>query len=199
MTAFTPFDALIPEAFVVVGVRLMPFTLGHAALLMRLGGECWIEGGMATADELFLGVTVCSSKSFLQFQKDIFSGRHQARIDAVAAQVKIGDMQAESELFSRYVTEGMRGPKLLVEDGNTVELRSHMIQSLRVQLMTFFRVPERDVMDVPVSVALWDMATLAEMRGVGRIWGKEDDELKEQANEFDRKYREKMGLTANGR
>ena len=58
MPPSSPFAALVPDPFIVLGVRLQPLTLGHAALLMRLGGESWIEGGSIGVDELMLGVAV---------------------------------------------------------------------------------------------------------------------------------------------
>jgi len=194
MAELTPFEALIPEAFVVLGIRLQPFTLGHAALLIRLGSGAWLEGGKIGIDDLYLGVTVCSSNSFEQFRRDIFSGHHQDRITSIAAQVKIGNVKKEAKLFTRYICEGMQGPKVLIEDSNRIELKSHVIQSLRVQMMRFFRVPERDVMDIPIAAAMWDLATLSELNQTGRIWGKEEENLKKQAEEFDRNFRKKNGI-----
>ena len=193
MHRITPFEALIPEPFIVLGVRLKPFTLGHAALLMRFGGECWIDGGECGLDELLLGVAVCSSDSFDAFRADIYDGWISKRIEELAEKVEAGDAQKEMDLFTRYIQEGTNGPKMLFQESDRKETRSHAIQSLRVQLMRFFRIPQSEVMDVPVSVALWDMATLSEMNGVAKIWTEEDDALKVKAEEFDKKWREKHG------
>lgn len=188
MRRITPFEALIPEPYVVLGARLKPLTLGHAALLLRLGGECWIDGGSCGLDELLVGVAICSSDSFNSFLADLYNGGFATRMEALASQVKTGDVQKEIELFARYISEGSEGPTVLFEDTKTTATRSHAIQSLRVQLMKFFRVPVSEVMDVPLSVALWDMATLSEINQVGRIWTEEDDKIKEQADEFAKKW-----------
>ena len=193
MHRITPFEALIPEPFVVLGVRLKPLTLGHAALLMRFGGECWIDGGECGLDELLLGIAVCSSDSFDAFRSDIYDGWISKRIEELAKKVQAGDSQKEMDLFTRYIQEGTNGPKMLFQESDRKETRSHAIQSLRVQLMRFFRIPQSEVMDVPVSVALWDMATLSEMNGVAKIWTEEDDALKVKAEEFDRMWRAKNG------
>ena len=194
MTRFSPFEALIPEAFVVLGVRLQPFTLGHAALLMRLGGECWVDGGPCGSEELMLGIAVCS-RQFLETHTAIYSGKIQELIDAVCSTIKPGDLEKERAIFERYITEGTRGPSVRFEHSDSAPMRSHVIQSLRVQMMKFLRVPFRDVVDIPISAALWDMATLSEMNGVAKIWGEEDDDAQKAADEFDEKYRASLTTT----
>lgn len=176
-----------------LGVRLQPFTLGHAELLMRLGGECWVDGGPCGPDELMLGIAVCS-RHFAATHDAIYTGKIQELIDAVCATITPGDPEKERGIFERYITEGTRGPVVMFDKSDTAPMRSHVIQSLRVQMMKFFRVSFRDVVDIPVSCALWDMATLSEMNGVGRIRTEEDDDLQKRVAEFDATWREKNSV-----
>lgn len=193
----TPFEALIPEAFVVLGVRLQPFTLGHAALLMRLGGGNWIDGGECGLGDLLLGLVICSSDSFEGFTAGIYSGEFDKRIAELADTVKVGSVTKEVELFARYIQEGTEGPTLLTDGEVGTELRSPWIQILRVQLMRYLRVPASEVMDVPVSVALWDLATFSEMSQTAKLWTEKDDELQKEADAFHERImaRRNGGLT----
>lgn len=199
MPRITPFEAHIPEPYIVLGARLQPLTLGHAALMVRLGSGCWIDGGQCGLDELFVGVAICSSNSYQAFQSDLYSGGLQTRVDSVAAQMKPGDVAKEMELFAKYIAEGSAGPTVLFQESDAKPMRSHAIQTLRVQMMKFFRVPLSEVMDVQIASALWDMATLTEMNQVGKIWTDEDDEVKRKADEFGKAWAEKQNAGgANG-
>ena len=199
MIRITPFEALIPEPYVVLGARLKPLTLGHAALMVRLGAGCWIDGGEASVDALIAGVVICTSDDFNTFKSDIYNGTLEARIDALSKSIETGDIDKNAALFAQYIEDGLRGPTVLFQDSESKPMRSHAIQSLRVQMMKFFRVPLSEVMNVTVSSALWDMATLSEINQVGRIWTDEDDKIKEQSDEFAKKWAEKHPTgVANG-
>jgi hypothetical protein len=191
----TPFAAHIQEPYTVLGVRLRPITIGHAMLLARLGGGAWIDGGEVGFNELALGVCVCSSSSFESFLDAFYGGRIGERISELSGLFQNGDTAKEVELFKAYLDEGMRGPKLLLTDGEDRRLGSHFLQILRVQLKRQFRTSESDVMNVPIAVALWDLGTVMELDKSARIWTDEDDELKAQADRFDAAFKARNGVT----
>jgi hypothetical protein len=191
----TPFEAHLQEPYVVLGVRLRPLTIGHAILLHRLGGAAFFEHGQSvTFDELALGVVVCSSESWASFTGEFYGGKIAERIIALADSCKSGDIDAEITHFCEYLTAGMQGPKLLIEESDTRTLGAHFLQILRVQMKRIFRTSELDVMDVPIAVALWDISTVMELDNQGKIWTDADDELKRKADEFDAALRAKGGF-----
>lgn len=104
-----------PLAPTVLGVRLVPYTVGHAIVLQRLRSP-YVLGGEITPNDLVEAVLVCSQpplesiKSIKSVWRDVVLwlwGKRIARLDLLE----------ESQKFQLWLNEQSTAPEVLMESG----------------------------------------------------------------------------------
>lgn len=165
--------ASIPEPVSILGFRLLPFSLGHLLLLHRYD-SAFVTGGNPTYDDLALSVLVCaipySEGSTLRDDSSLpeFMRRWHDRITSNdALSVKLGfrkagviDLQKECDLFSGYLAAHSKMPYYSYKPGDFREMKCPMVQMVKVRLMRDMHFNEREIMDRPWALCLWDFVTL---------------------------------------
>ena len=104
-----------PPAPVVLGVRLVPYTVGHAILLQRLRSP-YVLGGEISSNDLAEAVLVCSQsplesiRSIKSVWRDLFLWLWSKRIQRM-------NLMVESDKFQLWLKEQSTAPEVLMEAG----------------------------------------------------------------------------------
>lgn len=169
--------AVVPDNFTVLGVRLAPFSLGHAILLERHGCD-----PIRTSAQLVLAVLICSAPAsrfedtlatpFLRFKMflwRLWTGRF--------------DLEEKAALFRAYVTANTRHPHV-ASDGDAFTPGAPFLQHLKVTLQSKLNYSPQAAFDCPVGQALWDYFTLWEIERQVEIVPESPSDMFALANEM---------------
>lgn len=172
-------QACHPDPAEVLGVRLQPFTLGHAHLLARMGSPFVCEGIPAIGD-VVLGVEVCR-RSYQNASIWLGLGSTPRYIEKQAKkwlkQTADQDIGPISE-FIHYVSHAANGPRFWVEQKNAAQSGADWLQSLKLGLLKTGRTAV-EAMNTPLGEAMWDYAAHWETEGALKLHTETDDALLE--------------------
>lgn len=165
--------AALPEPVSILGFRLRPFSLGHLLLLHRYN-SAFAVGGNPTFDDLALSVLVCmvnyetgatlrddpTLQKFMRGWHDRLTGCGSLAVRLGIRKPNLIDLEAESIRFAAYLADQSKMPYYSYAPGDFKEMHCPTVQMVKVRLMRDMHFPERELMDRPWGLCLWDFVTL---------------------------------------
>jgi hypothetical protein len=179
------YQAAIPEPVVLLGQRLHPFSIGHTIILERFENP-FVMGGRADVVDLFTGIMVCCNE-YDEFIKFIREDDIIAVVKKWAKNVGEFDFKEISQAFKDYIEEAYSNfPKYWYEDtkGKNTVAGASFAQNIKVRLLRNTTLTEKEILNRPLALSMWDSITILEQDGALRINTKEDDEIKAQEELF---------------
>ena len=164
-----------PPAPVVLGVRLVPYTVGHAILLQRLRSP-YVLGGEISSNDLAEAVLVCSQpplesiRSIKSIWRDLFLWLWGKRIKRM-------NLMVESDKFQLWLKEQSTAPEVLMEAG-TKSKRPAMPWTERVLVGCLnIGIGPDDAVRMPLGDAERLVLAHAEMMGQVQLWDDQSEAL----------------------
>jgi hypothetical protein len=149
----------------VMGLRLVPFTIGHARLLEFLGCSTLMDAG-----DVALAVLVCSRppERVLPFLRSRWM---PLRLWVWRRYLKLWDVDATARQMADYWRRHTELPAMVFpgtsSGGSRNPIPEH--QGLRVTLISRLGYRPEDIDGTPYLQALWDVATLAAQDGRANV------------------------------
>ena len=157
-----------PQAPVVLGVRLVPYTVGHAIVLQRLRSP-YVLGGEITPSDLAEAVLVCS-QSPLESIKSIKSIWKDLALWLWGKRIQRMNLLAESDKFQLWLKEQSTAPEVLMEAG-TKSKKPAMPWTERVLVGCLnIGIGPDDAVKMPLGDAERLILAHAEMMGQVQLW-----------------------------
>jgi hypothetical protein len=156
-------DNFFREPIEIAGLRLVPFTLGHAIILDQFGIKA-----IQTPADLFIGILVCST-SPREFERGATSRIFSLWVHWVAWRCnrRWRDQDAflrSAQLFNEYLEEQTACPDYdIVGDTAEIEGGVPFVQHLRAVLLSKLNYSPEKVMDATFTQAHWDYCAWLEM------------------------------------
>lgn len=187
MTGFS--RVAVPEAWTILGLRLLPFSIGHWIILDALESPFSpSDPSPATEQELVAAVWACSN-TYESAVSWFNSPWLPFRLWLWRKQRGRCDMQAKASMFRDYITAAVSGlPEAWGEDGKEHQ-RARGIpfpQSLKVSMMSNMGMSASQALNYPVAMAVWDHVTLRAQKEDLEIVTDEERELWKLANPWSR-------------
>jgi len=198
------YQAAIPEPVTLLGVRLMPFSLGHVLLLNRFD-NAFGTGETPTLADLIQGIVICS-QTYADAIADLDNpalpehvAKWQKRLIRKPlfgkSQPSFSPHEAANR-FAQYVRDGSSFPLFSVDPSKTGQTISvPLVQSVKIGLQSKLHLTDDQVLNRPWGLCLWDYFTLQAIEGNCKIADAEDTaELQKQADALHLRMVERMGL-----
>lgn len=162
------FKAAIPEPFVILGLRLKPFSLGHYILMNRFE-VAFVAAGEATADipDLVLGVLICS-KTYDDFLAFIDREDCQKQVEEWGEKIGMFEFVDKVKIFSEYIAHHSEIPKFVYET-ETTESGGQWAQAVLLSLTGQLGYSREEALNIPLSEALTNYFKHAENQGLIRL------------------------------
>lgn len=171
-----------PDARHVLGVRLLPLSVGHALLLDRIRSPFAPYRAYSLTELPGFGDVVealwilSRPASDAASQRVAFRGRATIAAWTMRARLSVRfqpwrwyTVSDAAEQLLLSARDARTGPTLWVKDGSDKPQGAPFLASLKVTLMRFFRCTEREALDYSLKRALWDTSVWWEMHGSGEI------------------------------
>lgn len=188
-------DAVIPEPFVVLGVPLRPYSLGHYLLMVKF--DCAFASdnsdAMASIEDLLLGVAICSRtyEDFLEWihnpqdVEDWMKEWGKVVMDMSKNDIDF-NMFEKFLLFKEYIQNGSQLPHFWTNDEKAGEPKTsgaHWCQSLLSVLTSECGQTEQQVMNQPLCKSWSDYLKFAEKGGmITLVSDEEEAEMNKEKN-----------------
>lgn len=188
------YQAAIPDAWEILGVKLKPFSLGHVVLLHRIDSP-FVNGtisGIPTFDDLALSVLICSEDYQTSLQcldypflsrvlrrwADQLTGMNHWWVRAGLRKAKTIDFVQTAVEFTNYIREHSKIPDYDFNPADFREMHCPEVQVVKVTLMREMGFSESEIMDRGWGHCLWDYVTLRALDGKVKMI---DAEVKKEA------------------
>lgn len=185
MNIAAEFQAALPEPHVILGLRLLPLSLGRYRLLKRFNSPFVSEEQEELSlnkicGELFFALLICGLRCD-EFRSLMEAGRLEKEVKrwAKRAQKLIRKTSGfhifqPIEQFKKYLTESTDLPWKVVSISNIdVESVSHWSHSVEVLLRSRAGWSQEEIEEEPISKALCDFFKLLESEGSVRLMSHE--------------------------
>ena len=160
---------------IVMGLRLVPFTVGHALLLHRLRSP-FVTGGETSANDLIEAVIVCS-QSAQESVKAMGSMFRSVPLRMMRHKVSQADLLKECQVINEWIGDKSDCPEVLRQPGaGFKEAAMPWPERLLVGLIDI-GFTEQTVLNMPVADAERFFLTNAEMNGHVELWNDKNDAL----------------------
>lgn len=174
-------NAISKPCPIVMGLRLVPFSVGHALLLHRMGSP-FVCGGNPSAQDLVEVAVVCSQPIY-ESVKTMRSWLRWLPLRIMRQKVKQADLLKESKAVQQWIEDQSDCPEVL----RSPESRKRSVtmpwpERILVGLVNI-GFNETTVINMPVIDAERLFLTHAEMHGHVELWGTEQDALWRYAQE----------------
>jgi len=161
------FSAAVPEPYRILGLRLLPLSLGRYRLMRRFGVAFVLDGEeKAGIQDLLLGVLICSMRcdEFLPFLKTKDFTRKLRRW---GRRFKHGFNYVEKILlFKRYVEVHSEVPRFWEAEDGCGESGAHWSQGIEVILRGELGWTREEINEEPLSKAIADYFKWCENKGI---------------------------------
>lgn len=166
---------------VVMGLRMEPFTVGHAILLHRLGSP-FVHGGKATANDLVEAVIVCSqyAQESVKAMQSIF---RWIPIRMMRRRIMKADLIKECQVMQEWIGDQSDCPEVLREPGGRSKKPAMPWPERILVGLVGIGFTEDTVLRMPVVDAERMFLTHAEMQGQVELWSSDNDALWRYAQE----------------
>jgi hypothetical protein len=177
--AASEFKAIFPPQYTILGVKLLPLSIGRYRL-MKWAGVAFVseEEGMATIEDLFTGIAICGMqcRDFKQLFND---GKLQAELSKWGKKLR-KQINAEKgfsiyekiALFQQYIEEGQTLPwvALPVQTENPPDYtNTHWSNNVEVVLRGSLGWTKDEIDEEPLAKALADYFKHMENKGRVRL------------------------------
>lgn len=157
-----------PQAPVVLGVRLVPYTVGHAIVLQRLRSP-FVMGGEIAPTDLVEAVTVCS-QSPLESIRSIKSRWSGLVLWLWGKRIAKLNLLAESDKFHVWLKDQSTAPEVLIEAGTKSKAPAMpWPERVLVGCLNIGIAPD-DAVQMPLGDAERLILAHAEMMGHVQLW-----------------------------
>lgn len=164
-----------PLAPTVLGVRLVPYTVGHAIVLQRLRSP-YVLGGEINPSDLVEAVLVCSQPP-LESIKSIKSIWRDALLWLWGKRIAKMNLMVESDKFQLWLKEQSTAPEVLVEAG-TKSKRPAMPWPERVLVgCVSLGIDADKALQIPIGDAERLILAHAEMHGQVDLWDDQSEAI----------------------
>ena len=164
-----------PQAPIVLGVRLVPYTVGHAIVLQRLGSP-FVMGGEIQPENLVEAVTVCS-QSPLESIKSIKSRWSGLMLWLWGKRIQQMDLIVECDKFQLWLKEQSTAPEVLMESGSKSKTPAMpWPERVLVGCLNIGIAPD-DAIQMPLGDAERLILAHAEMMGHVQLWDDQSEAI----------------------
>jgi len=166
---------------IVMGLRLVPFSVGHALLLHRMGSP-FVYGGNASAQDLVEMAVVCSQPIY-ESVKTMRSWLRWLPLRIMRQKVKQADLLKESKAVQKWIEDQSDCPEVLRSPGSGQRAATMPWPERILVGLVNIGFDETTVINMPVIDAERLFLTHAEMNGQVELWSNEQDALWRYAQE----------------
>lgn len=150
-------QAIWQDQWTVLGLRLMPLTIGHGLLLHRVGSPLVGSGTLADVSlgDCCLAAWICSRP------------HDQARLDRRWTAMRLswigwmwsrGLWWLQRARLAAYYHAAWQGPRIWTRDGDNRKCATPTLMALKLSRMRELHATEAEAMATPIRLALWDLA-----------------------------------------
>lgn len=165
----------------VLGLRLVPFSVGHAILLHRIGSP-FVLGGQAQSGDLVEAVIACSQPA-AESIKSMASPFRWFPLWLMRSRIRSANLINECEKLKDWIEAQSDCPEILRKSGNQTR-KATMPWTERILVgLVDIGFDESSVLNMPVVDAERLFLTKAEMNGDVELWSDENEELWRYAQE----------------
>jgi len=169
-------NAIAPEPYTVLGLRLKPFSLGHAILLQRHGCD-----PVRDYESLITGVTICAH-TWDEFHTLADDKWLPWRMRIWAWRVGNFNIVAKIKMFNEYVADAMESPEVFESnDKPSNRLGAPFFSVLKTTLCAKLGYTRDEALNLPFGEALFDYFSFWEIEGGCELVGDHDLEMREMA------------------
>ncbi len=180
----TYFSRVLPEPFRILGLQLLPLSLGRYRILKRFDSPFVADAPAgAHLDDLILAVLICAMRcdEFLEFiQAPTFTRDVRRWSGRICPHAWLGCLPfigprwrarhsfnylEKIALFQQYLADAQRIPRFTRLADSTQTSSSHWSHSIEVALRSELKWSEEEINEAPLSKALADYFALAERDG----------------------------------
>lgn len=158
---------IFPSPRRVLGIPLVPLTIGHALLLYRIQSPFFL-GGDVLPGQLVRAI-YCLSRPCAAAADGLQSRRVAWLLRLWGRQVKWLTRQPDRDLavteIDKHIEEAFRPAPLWEEDTPGSACSAPYLAVLKVSLMTTFNLDPERALNYPINQAIWDLACDAERKG----------------------------------
>jgi hypothetical protein len=167
-------NATAPPCPIVMGLRLVPYSVGHSLVLHRLGSPLAIGGAVDRAD-LMQAVLVCSQpvEEALKAMRSPFRG---LVIKLWAKRTKALSFDVEFEKWNTWMAEQSTAPEILTKPGKSRPLSMPWPERMLACCMDI-GLREDTVLAMPIGDAERLVLARAETHGDVELWSPKDEAL----------------------
>jgi hypothetical protein len=166
---------------IVMGLRLVPFSVGHALLLHRMGSP-FVYGGNASAQDLVEVAVVCSQPIY-ESVKTMRSWLRWLPLRIMRQKVKQADLLKESKAVQKWIEDQSDCPEVLRSPGSGQRAATMPWPERILVGLVNIGFDETTVINMPVIDAERLFLTHAELHGQVELWSNEQDALWRYAQE----------------
>ena len=164
-----------PQAPIVLGVRLVPYTVGHAIVLQRLGSP-FVMGGEIQPENLVEAVTVCS-QSPLESIRSIKSRLSGLMLWLWGKRIERMNVLSECDKFQLWLKEQSTAPEVLMESGSKPKTPAMpWPERVLVGCLNIGIAPD-DAIQMPLGDAERLILAHAEMMGQVQLWDDQSEAI----------------------
>lgn len=168
------YTAFLPETTRILGLPLLPLSLGHRIILRKISSP-FLAGGNIDIDDLACAAMVCA-----QSYQDALSSFSDPDLDSFMTEwhekiSKEGPIDYSANLleFFAYLERNSQGPNYAWDDRLAKTIDCPVEQVIKVCLMRDLHFSESEILDRPWRLCLWDYATLKAMSGAVQLFSED--------------------------
>jgi hypothetical protein len=164
--------AAIPEPVTILGHRLLPFSLGHAKILRRMG-NAFATGKAPNLIDLLTAVFTCS-RQYHEAVEGLEASAFSAYQEEWNKAIPSFDFLVECQKFAKYMREGSLWPELHdPEEGGRMP-GAPFIQRVQLILQGHLNHSVSEALNKPWGEALHDYFAFWELEGQIKILSQDD-------------------------
>lgn len=169
-------EAVVPDTWRILGVRLQPFSLSHLLTLQRIGSP-FVCGGHESPADLMTALYVCSRRSIGEsMSKPGFRWKAKAWRALFLSFIRPDVFFTRAKMFRDYVSEACKAPKhWLLPQESSIEITSPFALTLfRIGLASGYS--KEEAMTVSIRELRFLQVSLNEERSNGKVRFVTDEE-----------------------
>ena len=191
------FNSVIPVPWTILGIRLLPLSIGHLTILHSLHSPFVTDEKAVTIGDLVLAVVICS-RTYEEGIKALDSDDLGKQVEKWGKQLRgrgrwFGWFRKPIEInwpeklkmFSDYMSDHLKAPDYSYDPSKSREVKCPIYQMIRVTLLHEMNLTESEVLNRPYAQAMWDYITLKTIQGqVNLIDAEANAEAQRKINAF---------------
>jgi len=159
---------------VVMGLRLLPYSVGHSLVLHRIGSPLVVGGPVGRAD-LMTAVLICS-QPVQESLAAIYSPIRNLALKAWTWKVKRLSFDAELDKWNEWMAGQSTAPEILMKQGNARQLSMPWPERMLACCLEI-GLEEDTVLAMPIGDAERLVLARAETHGDVELWSPKDEAL----------------------